>query len=274
MKNYNAEISKSTNWEDVKKVIDSYNNDINDNIECVLDDVSVKKAIAKLNKSYENAFNVATIANIKADRKTAFENLIKNPTFKKIVYKFNDNRTIDTEEKTAIFTFASLENAMHEDGQPLDENGNIIKDKSQTVFVARRFYGLCDAFIRNMLIANTTIDNEKIVDLSRIKIADKPIFGDDDGKAFASNSNNALEKQLNILVKFFGLEIKMLKKDLPILKLSAQKIKKDKANKASINEVKTLKFVDILFSVMTTRYNNEDIKIVTNDGKADEKVKG
>ena len=57
----------------------------------------------------------------------------------------------------------------------------------------------------------------------------------------------------------------MLKKDLPILKLVAQRVKKDTCNKSSIKETNVLKFADVLFSVVTSRYNNENTKVITND---------
>lgn len=266
MKNYNEIIKNSTNIEEVKKAVADFNNDIADNVESKLDESILKKAIDTINKQYEKAFANAFCVLLDTDRKTAYLDLIANPSFKKVVYKVSENGAITIEDKKAVFKFATLEKqyqTLHSIEN--DKDGKPILNKKVSVFGAMRFYGLCESFIRNMLISNFTVDNEKAVDLSRVKIADKTIFTTDDGKAFASNSNNALEKQLNILVKFFDIEVKMLKKDLPILKLSAQKVKKDTSNKSSIKETNVLKFADVMFSVVTSRYNNEDIKVITND---------
>ena len=271
MKNYNEIIKKvmeekTLNKVRLEEIITEYNNDITDNNECKLDFIEIEKAVKMLNDKFEKDFLTSVVVAIGQNRKNAFETLIKCPTFEKIVVSQNENKTIKKEDKTSIFKFAKLENEIQSYNQPLDVNGKVIKDKSKTVFGALRFYGLCETFIRNMFISNVNIDSDVKFDISKVKIDDVNIFTEKDGECFKTNSNNALEKQLNILVKFFDLDVKMLKKDLPILKLSAQKIKRDTDNKSSINEIKVLKFVDVLFSVIGTRYNNENVKVFTSDG--------
>ena len=275
MTNYNEKITGAKNYEELKGIIDNINTDIRDNQEVKFDVIKLDKALEVLNKEYKTDYSAKFIADLEVDRKTAFENLVKTHIFDRLTYSFNENGTIKFEKKTALFKFSDLESAYQiYKSTENDKNGKPIKNKSVTVFGALRFESLVNAFIRNLFITNLTIDKENAIDLSRVKIADKTIFDKNDGECFASTSNNALEKQLNILVKFFNLDVKMLKKDLPILKLSAQKIKRDiKDNKSSINEVKYLKFVDVIFSVVTSRYNNENVKIYTNDGEEVNEVK-
>ena len=268
MTNYTEKLANVTNLEELKAVIENINEDIQDNAEFILDMNRMNKQVKVLNNQYRNEFSARFNRSLLVDRKVAFTELVKVPNYDRIVITENENGTFKVEVKNALFRFTDLEDYTQSFNQPKDVNGRVIKDKNKTVFGALRFYGLCDCFIRNLFSNNLTIDNEKVVNLAKVKIADKTIFDENDGKCFASASNNALEKQLNVLAKFFELDVKMLKKDLPILKMSAQKIKRDvDTNKSSINEVKTLKFADVLFSVITSRYNNEDVKVYTNDGE-------
>lgn len=275
MKNYNEIITKTENLENLKAVIGEINNDILDNTDFIFDFAKLEKTVKAINDNFKNDFSRNFALAIETDRKSAFENLLKNPNFDKIVIAENENGTFELVIKKSLFKFSDLEKYYQGfKSTETDKNGKTIVNKSATVFGALRFYGLCDAFIRNMFTDNLTIDSEKIYNLEKIKIADKNIFSENDGKCFASNSNNALEKQLNILTRFFEIDVKMLKRDLPILKMSVQKIKRDiETNKASIHETSTLKFADILFSVITTRYKNENIKVFTNNGKEAEEIK-
>lgn len=268
MTNYNEKITKAENLEKLMEVIEELNSDILDNAEIIFDMARLEKAVADINIEYKMTFCLDVAVGIETDRKATFVKLVNTPNYNKVVIVTNENGTIKLEIKKTLFKFADIENYYQLfKSTETDKNGKPIKDKSVTVFGALRFYGLCDCFIRNLFSTNLVIDNEKVVNLAKVKIADKTIFDENDGKCFASTSNNALEKQLNILARFFELDVKMLKKDLPILKLSAQKIKRDiESNKASIHEIKTLKFADILFSVITSRYNNENVAIFTNDG--------
>lgn len=277
MTNYNEKITKAENLEVLQEIINNINDDMLNNVEFTFDMGKLDKAIKAINAEYKTAFSSAFTLAVIENRKAAFENLVKSPNFDRVVLTENENGTLKIEVKKALFKFSDLEEYYQVfNSIENDKYGKPIKNKAVTVFGALRFYGVCDCFIRNLFTVNLTIDNEKAVNLAKVKIADKTIFDENDGKCFASTSNNALEKQLNVLAKFFELDVKMLKKDLPILKMSAQKIKRDvDSNKSSINEVKTLKFVDTLFSVITSRYNNEDVKIFTNDGnevKAEEKA--
>lgn len=267
MKNYNEIIKNAANFEEMEVIINNINDDILNNVEITFAENTIKNTLDIINADFEKNFFFGVVATLETNRKATFENLIKNPSFNKAVFSINENGTIKFEKKTAIFKFANFEKFYQiYKSEENDKNGKPIANKSVTVFGALRFYGLCDAFIRNMFIGNIASGDTKLVDISKVIIDNETIFEDDNGKTFASGSNSALERQLNCLVKFFGLDVKMLKKDLPILKLSAQKIKRDNDNKSSINEIKTLKFVDVLFSVITSRYNNEDVKIFTNDG--------
>ena len=268
MTNYNEKITKAENLENLNVILDELNNDILDNADIIFDMAKLEKSVAEFNKVYKFEFYNEIAHGLDLDRKATFEKLVKNANFKKLSVEVADNGKLTIKDGKTLFKFAELEKHYQTFKAELDANGKPIRDKSITIFGALRFYGLCEAFIRNMFIGNLTIDNEKAVNLSKVKIADKTIFDENDGKCFTSNSNNALEKQLNILTRFFELDVKMLKKDLPILKMAVQKIKRDiDTNKASIKEVNTLKFADILFSVITTRFLNDEIKVYTNDGK-------
>ena len=270
MKNYNEKITKAENLESLQTVVKAINADILDNVAVSFDMAKLEKAVKDINDTFKKDFAKLFAYQVDKDRKTAFENLLKNPTFTRVTIEENINGTINLDAtKKSLFKFADLENAYQlYKSTETDKNGKPIANKAVTVFGALRFYGLCDCFIRNLFATNITIDENHIFDLSMITISDKTIFDKDDGKAFSSTSNNALEKQLNILSRFFALDVKMIKKDLPILRLSAQKIKTEvNTNRSSINEVKTLKFADILFSVITRRYNNENVKVYTNDKK-------
>lgn len=276
MKNYNEIIKSVKNYEEMEVVINQINEDIINNIENTFAVKEIEQAIKNINAEFEREFFLKVVANLEENRRVTFEHLIKNPSFDRVTFDFNENHTIKLEKKKSIFKFANLEKFYQlYKSEETDKKNNPIANKSVTVFGALRFYGLCDAFIRNMFIGNVASGECKLVDISKVIVDNEAIFEDDNGKTFASGSNSALERQVNCLVKFFGLDVKLLKKDLPILKLSAQRIKKDTSNKSSINEVKTLKFVDVLFSVITSRFNNEDVKIFTNDGnevKATEEV--
>lgn len=267
--NYNEKISAIKNLDELKNLVSELNQNRLDNVQTVYDFSELEKVVEKINTDYENLFVAQFLSLLDTDSKTAFADLLKTPNFDRVILTQEQNGNFKIDVKKALFKFSKLENAyqLKHSVEKSAKNGQPIRNKSVSVFGALRFYGLCDCFIRNLLCENLTIDNTKMYDLSRIVIADTNIFSKDDGKCFASSSNNALEKQLNILVKFFDIDVKMLKKDLPILKMSAQKIKRDvNNNKASIHETSTLKFADVLFSVITSRVKNEDIKVFTNDG--------
>ena len=104
MKNYNEIIKNLEKWEEVKTEISNYNNDINDNVDCILDETTVKNAVEKVNNLYETLFTNAFIGLLENDRKTAFIDLIKNPSFTRVNYKKNENGTFTVDEtKKATF---------------------------------------------------------------------------------------------------------------------------------------------------------------------------
>ena len=268
MTNYNEKIKKASTVAEIEVILEEHKNDILNNVECVLTEKAIGDSLKKINENFEKAFSADFVQTLNIDRKTAFTNLLTHPTFDKYVLTANENGTFSIEKKTALFKFSTLEKAYQ-----LSKSDDDKPNKEVTIFGALRYYGCCEAFIRNMLIGNLSVDNENKIEIAKVKIDNQAIFEDDNGKTFGSNSNNALEKQLNILVKFYGLDVHMLKKDLPLLKLSAQKIKRDKTtNKASIKEVDTLKFTDIIFSVVTSRANNEDVKVYLSNGNEIGKV--
>ena len=269
MTNYNEKIAKAENLGALENIVESLNEDIQNNAEITFDVEKLRAKTALLTTANKNAFSLAFAVAVDTDRKTAFESLLKNPTYKRVTVTENDNGTYSVDDtKTALFRFSDLESCYQLlKSTETDNAGQPVKNKSVSVFGATRFYGLCDCFIRNLYADNLSIDGEKVYNLAKVKIDNETIFTEKDGECFASNSNNALEKQLNLLVRFMGLDVKMLKKDLAPLKMFAQKVKRDISGKAVIRETKTLAFADILFGVITARTNGETVKAYTSNGK-------
>ena len=264
MTNFNEKITTATTKTDIQNIVNEFNENVLNNVENVLDFSALSKKVDKLNENTKNDFINQTVENIINDRKKAFEKLVYYPNFEKCSLSVEDNGKLKfADDGKALFKFAELEKAFQlRHATETDKNGKKIRNKSVTIFGALRFYGLCECFIRHLFNDNVSLNGEIKIDLSKIKIADKTIFSENDGKCFSSNSNNALEKQLNILAKFFDIEVKMLKRDLPALKIVAQKVRRNVTNnRSSIQETNTLNFVDFLFSVITSRYLNENVAL-------------
>ena len=273
MKNYNETLKKIENIEELKTLVTNVNDDIADNIEHIFDISILYKVIENINKTNEIIFSKSFVNILLNDRVSAFNDLVKNPSFTVYSLIINDNNTIEIKESKRLFKFSNLEKCYQTTkSTETDKNGKPILNKSVTIFGALRFYGLCATFIRNCLKSNFTIDENCMYNISNVVIDDKHKFSAEDGKAFASNSNNSLEKQLNILVKFMGYDVKMLKKDVAILKLYAQKLTQDKDNAhTTVKEINTIKFADKIFSLVCSRLANKDVAItLTNDKKSDD----
>lgn len=267
MTNYNELLKNAQTIEEVKEIVEKINDDISDNAEFVLTESKLTEKIKGINMENEIIFSRSFVYKLRIDRKTAFQSLLTNPCFDVYSVKIEDNGTYTINESTRIFKFSHLEKTLQGFDENRDKNGKIIYDTTKTIFSALRFYGLCRCFIRNLQKSNFEIDGEGY-NLEKVKIGDKQIFTADDGKCFASNSNNALEKQLNILVKFMEYDVKMLKRDLPILKIKAQKIKQDKKNaNFSVNAILTdnavLNFANVIFGLVTTRMQGKDVEVIT-----------
>ncbi len=269
MTNYIETIKNATNIEEVKQIVENINSDILDNNEVDVNYVNIKNALDAINEDNKNSFTNAFCYALDINRKTAFNMLLSKPYYNTHSIKLEDNGTYTITDSTKIFSFINLEK-----GYQLikhietDKNGKAIANKSVTVFDALRFYGLTATFIRNLQKSNFEIDADNAYHLENVIVDNEKVFTEKDGETFASNSNNALEKQLNIIVKFFGYDVQMLKKDLPILKIKAQKIKQDKKNaqftvNAIIDDNAILKFADAIFGVIASRINGKDIEIVT-----------
>lgn len=253
--------------EEVKAVVAEVTEKAKDDKNFTFDFSKVEKALKRINERNKKEFTTHFCYSIKADRKSAFSELLNAPSFdvytlaeKKGVYSVKDGKR--------LFSFADLEKGFQTFAEQKDAKGNIIRNNSITIFDALRFYGLTATFIRNLQKVNFEIDTENAYHLENVVIDSAKAFDEKDGEVFASNSNNALEKQLNILVTFFGYDVKMLKKDLPVLKIKAQKIKQDRENaKFSVNAIiddsAILKFADAIFGVVASRIKGEDIAIIT-----------
>lgn len=272
MKNYNEILANTTTIEEVKNIVKDINNNIKDNNkDFEFNFLELKSAIENINKENRKEYTVSFCYNMDNNRQYAFTQLLNKPYFDTYSVNFNEKtREYEIIDKTSLFSFKDLEKGyqIHKSTDN-DTKGNPILNKDVTIFDALRFYGLSTVFIRNLQKANFEIDKDNGYNLENIVVDGEKLFKDIDGKCFASNSNNSLEKQLNIIVKFFGYDVQMLKKDLPILKIKAQKIKQDKTNaKYSVNAIiddnSILKFADVIFGVVASRIHNEDIDIVTS----------
>ena len=275
MTNYNELIKNAVSLDELKSIVDRVNNDKMDNAEMIFSESELISKAEKFTEANKKAFSIAFAVAIDADRIKAFTDLLKNQTYTRItVKKDNDTKKLSIDDtKTALFRFADLEKEYQTRHAKTTKNDSTpMPNKDVSIFGATRFYGLCDCFIRNLLETNLVIDENKVYNLSKVKIDNQTIFTEKDGECFSSNSNNALEKQLNLLVRFMGLDVKMLKKDLPALRIFAQKVKRDTTGKTIIRETKTLAFADILFGVITARANGETVKAYTNNGKVIEFV--
>ena len=270
MKNYNELLKNTTNIEEVKNIVNSINNTIKDNNKNFeFDFVNLQNAIEKINTENQKEYTEHFCYTMEKDRKLAFNEILDKPYFDTHNIKIEDNGTFTIVDNTKLFSFVNLEKGYQKfKSTENDKNGKPILNKSVTIFDALRFYGLTSVFIRNLQKSNFEIDTENSYKLENIVVDNEKVFAEIDGKIFNSNSNNALEKQLNVIATFFGYDVKLLKKDLPILKLKAQKIKQDKKNaqfsvNAIINDNAVLKFADVIFGVIASRIVGKDIEITT-----------
>ena len=269
MKNYNEMLNKKEEkitLEILKNVIDLFNNDVKSNIECKLDYATIENCIKALNDEYKKNFVDGFIYALDTDRKATFEKLVNNPNYAKISVKVENNNTytLKTDGKT-LFKFKDLENAyqiLH--SKETDKNGKPIKNKSVTVFGATIFEDVIKCFIRNLFTENVKVDGLKI-NVDKVVINGELPFKDCNGECFKSNTNNKLEEQLNIISKFFNIDVKMLKRDITPLKIYAQNVKRNIDNETSIKETDFYKFTDLIFSVVAMRYNNKNVKVFTSD---------
>lgn len=273
MKNYNTMLTENTTKSELIEIIDNHKNDVLDNIESELSLEKVVKVVETINKATEKEFYTHFCYTLDlSDRKSAFTELVKTPCFEWLTVEEKDGYFIIKDDKTKLVSFAKLEKAYQVfKSTETDKNGKPIANKSVTIFEALRVYGLVDTFTRNLTLDIIKVDGIKY-DLTRIKISDTTIFTEKDGECFASNSKTALDKQLNIIVKFFGLDVTMRKTDLAIIKQLVLKIRQDKTSaKFSAKEQNTFKMIDIIFGVICSRMANEDVKIevqnLNKDGK-------
>lgn len=274
MKNYTEMFEKMTDIDEIKATIAEINDNIKDNEKYILNDTSIVKALESINENNKNIFTNAFITIFNTDAKVAFADLLKKPHYTVYAVIYKDN-AYSIKESARLFKFIDLEKGYKASKAKTDTDGNITnidEVNKATIFGALRFYGLTSCFIRNLQKSNFEIDKENGYNLAKVVLNGEQVFTDIDGKCFESNSNNNLEKQLNVIVKFFGYDVQMLKKDLPILKIKAQKIKQNKQNakftvNAIIDDKTVLKFADVIFGVVASRINGEDIEVITSKPK-------
>lgn len=273
MTNYNEMLKNTNTIKEIKSLVDDINADILDNVPMQFDFAKLQKAVAQVNTNNENDFATHFCYAVELDRKKAFAELLDSPCFDTYSIKANDDGTFEINDNVRLFKFQKLEKAYQVfKSVENDKNGKPIANKSATIFGALRFYGVMGAFIRNLQKSNFEIDGKNGYHLENVVLDNMKIFDEKDGECFTSNSNGKLTDQLNIIVKFFSYDVMMCRKDLPILKIKAQKIKQDKTSakfsvNAIINDNNILDFANAVFGVVATRIKGEDIEIITK--KAD-----
>ena len=277
MKNYAEMLKNITKIEEVKTLIDAINNDIKDNAKFELNFAELEKAIKAINEKNEKAFVDSFLVSFENDRKTALDALLFVPCFDAYSVSIEKDGTYKLTDGKRLFKFAKLEKAFQLlKSKENDKNGKPIPNTGATIFGALRFYGLMMSFIRNLQKTNFEIDENEGYNLENVLLDEKSVFVKSDGDAFKSNSNTALQKQVNIIVKIMGYDVKLIKKDLPVLRLQAQKIRQDKKNahfsvNAIIDDKAVLKFADVIFGVIASRASGKDIEIVTSKPEKDAK---
>ena len=269
MTNYSEMLKATNNINKVKEIVDNLNNSIKDNEKIIFNFADLDSTIKAINEDNKTSFSKTFAYSVKIDRIKAFADILKTPFYDVYSIVINDDKTYTIKDSTRLFSFSDIEKEFQMFcSTETDKNGKAIRNKGVTVFGALRFYGLTSVFIRNLQKVNFEIDTDKAYNLENVVVDTEKVFAKGEGECFSSNSNNALEKQLNIIAKFFSYDVKLLKKDLPILKLKAQKIKQDKKNaqftvNAVIDDNTVLKFADVIFGVIASRIQGKDIEVIT-----------
>ena len=270
MKTFNEKLatfnSENATLEKLQDIIKDYNQAILDNEEVEkIDFTKVENVKNLINTNYEKIFIANYVSQAKQDKKTAINSLLTNFNFKQINVQLKEDNAISIIELDAsedqlvkLFDFSKLENAFQiEKSVETNQKGEPKPNKGETIFGALRIYGLTVNFINNLtgeIIDKKDQDFYK-VKLENVVVGEEKIFDENDNKAFIPNekgtfSNNQLESQLNILVRLMGFEnVKLLKRDIKILKLLVLKIKQsNKTAKHQIKQVNTLKFLNHIFA--------------------------
>ncbi len=255
---------------------------LDENTAFSLDDFqALETQTKKLNEKHFSLFCYNFFKMLETDRKTAFENLVENPHYTTAQALKDDGKiTLSINEKT-LFKFSDLEKQYQlSKSESVNKKGQPIPNISKSIFGSLRFYTVVDSFMRNLFLKNVEIDDDKKLDLSRVKLDDVTIFDEKDGTCFSSNKPNDLKKQLNIIVRFMGFEPIMWRDDILPLKLTTQKIKIDKSTLlVSVHEIgkkdknsnkkdnAILRFTDLMFAVIATRKKHGGVKLYDAEGK-------
>ena len=250
MTNYNEILkNEKITLNEVMTTYASIKEDISNNVEIEFDMNNLLTAVKNANNnSEENYYSKAILS------ENPFEYMIINPSFDVIRYDIKTNNVVNTNSKgdtlKKLAKIAKLEKAYQlYKSDEVDKFGKPIPKKSATVFLTTKYYNLCSCFVRHLFTRVLTVDNEKIVNLEKIKIDGVSVFSEKDGECFASNSYNQLEKQLNIIVKFFKVDdVQMLKKDVKVVEAFIHKAKINTDGYISIKENDCLKIADVILA--------------------------
>lgn len=282
MKNFNKTFENAIRIESIKNLVNALNDSILNNEEIDFSEIALKNALdfctsENEKKIYSTICYMIDNTEVEDSRECAFRYLMNNITFISYSLIKNENSTYSINESKRLVKFAKLEKCYQlKHSKETNKNGKALPNKAVSVFGALRVYGLTDCFIRNCLKSNFEVDEETSFNLKNVYIDGETIFTEKDGICFSSNSNNALQSQINVIKQFFGFDntYTINKKDIIILKNYAQKISrsinKDNDKKdgyIKVSETKTFDMLDAIFSMLKSRKNNDDIVITYNDGK-------
>lgn len=262
-------IENTTTSEKLTEVINSYNNNVLDNIKNTLDFSNLVTIVDNINNTSKEVHTISFLNALEKDRKNAFKMLLENPCYNKIVISENKDKTVKTDTVNVVNSVVDIEKYFRLiKSENVGKNGRKIPNATVTIFGVNRFYGLLEKFIQNLLINQISGENEYTTDLTRIKL-DDITFTENDGKCFDTTSTTALDKQLRVLTKFFGEnDIKTRKKDIVLLRTQVVKMKfKTDLLHLDFSESKTSAFLKVLYKYFISVYNKHDTTLTSSNGK-------
>lgn len=263
-------IESATTVAKLDELINEYNANVMDGNENELVFDNFVAICDNLNETERIRHTIKFLKELETDRKTAFANLLENPCYTKISVNLENDETIKkTEPVSVINSVVDIEKYYRKiNSTKTNKNGKIIPDETITIFGKTRFYGLLEKFIQNLVINNVEGESLYKTDLTRL-VLDGVTFTECDGKAFDGTSATALDKQMRVLVKFFGdNDIKTKKKDLMLLRTQVIKAKfRTDMLHLDFAESKVNAFLTMLYKYFISVYNKHETTLTNSNGK-------
>ena len=273
--------------QEIEEQLKAYNQSIADNNPIEIDLDQIASTLATESEQAKKDFITNFLNELAQDRAKAFNNYVEQPTCNKYVLAQDSEDNYIVKNVSVFVNLADIEktyryNEAVRKGNFDEAKGKYIIDKNITIFGAMRLYGLIDQYTRflvmpsfNELLAKDKQIVEHKIDLSRIIIDGKTIFDEEEGKCFATNSKNNLEKQLNIIAKFLqlvdgeGKPLTFKKKHSVFLAMFAKKARitwntENKQAKGTAKETKALQMLDAFCRLANIIKNGGDITVQTN----------